>query len=158
MNRSTPGLPVHHQLPEFTQTCVHQVSDAIQPSHPQSSPSSPAPNPSQHQDLFQWVRFSHQVVKVLEFQHQSFQWLFRVDISGLSVADVSVSWRSLSEMVWQHPAKIKMHSYFEGNLCYKILYRYSLKILQISQICSLPCVYLSGKRQKQIVFNDRGEN
>ena len=53
MNRSTPGLPVHHQLPEFTQSHVHRVSDAIQPSHPQSSPSSPAPNPSQHQSLFQ---------------------------------------------------------------------------------------------------------
>ena len=53
MNRSTPGLPVHHHLPEFTQTHVHQVSDAIQPSHPLSSPSSLAPNPSQHQSLFQ---------------------------------------------------------------------------------------------------------
>ena len=53
MNRRTPSLPVHHQLPEFTQTRVHQVSDAIQPSHPQSSPSSPALNPSQHQSLFQ---------------------------------------------------------------------------------------------------------
>ena len=53
MNRSTPGLPVHHQLPEFTQTHVHQVSDAIQPSHPLSSPSSPAPNPSQNQSLVQ---------------------------------------------------------------------------------------------------------
>ena len=53
MNRSIPGLPVHHQLPEFTQTHVHQVSDAIQPSHPLSSPSPPAPNPSQHQSLFQ---------------------------------------------------------------------------------------------------------
>ena len=53
MNRSTPGLPVHHQLPEFTQTHVHRVSDAIQPSHPRSSPSPPAPNPSQHQSLFQ---------------------------------------------------------------------------------------------------------
>ena len=53
MNRSTPGLPVHHQLPEFTQTHVHQVSDAIQPSHPLLSPSPPAPNPSQHQSLFQ---------------------------------------------------------------------------------------------------------
>ena len=53
MNRSTPGLPVHHQLLEFTQTHVHQVSDAIQPSHPLSSPSPPAPNPSQHQGLFQ---------------------------------------------------------------------------------------------------------
>ena len=53
MNRSTPGLPVHHQLPEFTQTHVHRVSDAVQPSHPLSSPSPPAPNPSQHQNLFQ---------------------------------------------------------------------------------------------------------
>ena len=53
MNRSSPGLPVHHQLPEFTQTHVHRVGDAIQPSHPRSSPSPPAPNPSQHQGLFQ---------------------------------------------------------------------------------------------------------
>ena len=58
MNRSTPGLPVHHQLPEFTQTHVHQVGDVIQPSHPLSSPSPPAPNPSQHQCLFQWVNSS----------------------------------------------------------------------------------------------------
>ena len=57
MNRSTPGLPVHHHLPEFTQTHVHWVSDAIQPSHPLSSPSPPAFNLSQHQDLFQWVSF-----------------------------------------------------------------------------------------------------
>ena len=55
MNRSTPGLPVHHQLPEFTQTYVHRVSDVIQPSHPLSSLSPPAPNPSQHQSLCQWV-------------------------------------------------------------------------------------------------------
>ena len=68
MNRSTPGLPLHHQLPEFTQTHVHRVRDAIQPSHPWSSPSPPAPNPSQHQSLFQWVNSSHEVAKVLEFQ------------------------------------------------------------------------------------------
>ena len=68
MNRSMPGLPVYHQLPEFTQTHVHRVSDAIQPSHPLSSPSPPAPNPSQHQNLFQWVNSSHEVAKVLEFQ------------------------------------------------------------------------------------------
>ena len=55
MNRSTPGLPVHHQLPEFIQTHVHWVDDAIQPSHPLLSPSSPAPNPSQHLGLFRWV-------------------------------------------------------------------------------------------------------
>ena len=68
MNHSTPGLPVHHQLPEFTQIHVHRVSDAIQPSHPRSSPSPPSPNPSQHQGLFQWVNSSHEVAKVLEFQ------------------------------------------------------------------------------------------
>ena len=75
MNRSTPGLPVHHQLLEFTQTHVHRVSNAIQLSHPLSSPSLPALNPSQHQGLFQRVNSSHEVVKVLEFQlqHQSFQ-------------------------------------------------------------------------------------
>ena len=75
MNRSTPGLPVHHQLLEFTQTHVHRVSDAIQPSHPLSSPSPPAPNPSEHQSLFRWVNSSHEVAKVLEFQlwHHSFQ-------------------------------------------------------------------------------------
>ena len=68
MNCSTPGLPVHHQLPEFTQTHVHRVGDAIQPSHPLSSPFPPAPNPSQHQSLFQWVNSLHEVAKVLEFQ------------------------------------------------------------------------------------------
>ena len=57
---STPGLPVHHQLPKFTQTHVHRVSDAIQPCHPLSSPSPPAPNPSQHHSLFQWVNSSHE--------------------------------------------------------------------------------------------------
>ena len=79
MNHSTSGLPVHHQLPEFTQTHAHQVGDAIQPSHPLSSPSLPDPNPSQHHGLLQWVSSSHQVAKVLEFQHQFFQWTFRTD-------------------------------------------------------------------------------
>ena len=68
MNCSTPGLPVHRQLLEFTQTHVHWFGDAIQPSHPLSSPSPPAPSPSQHQSLFQWVNSSHEVAKVLEFQ------------------------------------------------------------------------------------------
>ena len=82
MNRSTPGLPVHHQLLEFTQTHVHQVSDAIQPSHPLSSSSPPAPNPSQHQGLFQCVTSSHEVAKVLKFQpqHHSFQRNPRADL------------------------------------------------------------------------------
>jgi len=82
MNRSMPGLPVHHQLLEFTQTHIHQVSDAIQPSRPLSSPSPPAPNPSQHQTLFQRVNFSHEVAKVLEFQlqHRSLQRNPRADL------------------------------------------------------------------------------
>ena len=75
MNCSTPGLPVHHQLLESTQTHVHRVDDAIQSSHLLSSPSPPALNLSQHQGLFQWVSSLHQVAKVLEFQlqHRSFQ-------------------------------------------------------------------------------------
>ena len=99
MNHSTLGLPVYHQLPEFTQTHVHRVSDAIQPSHPLSSPSPPAPNPSQHQGLFQWVNSSHEVAKVLEFhlQHQSFQWTglisFRMD--WLDLLAVQENLRSL---------------------------------------------------------------
>ena len=82
MNRTMSGLPVHHQLLESTQTHVHRVGDAIQPSHPLSSPSPPATNPSQHQGLFQWVNSAHEVAKVLEFQlqHQSFQWKPRTDL------------------------------------------------------------------------------
>ena len=80
-NYSTPGFPIHHQLLEAAQTHFHWVSDAIQPSHPLSSPSLPAFNLSHHQGLFQWVSSSHQVANVLEFQpqHQSFQWIFRTD-------------------------------------------------------------------------------
>ena len=76
---STWGFPVHHQLPELAQTHVPRVSDAIQPSHPLSSPSPPTFNPSQHQGLYQWVSSLHQVAKVLELQlqPQSFQWIFQ---------------------------------------------------------------------------------
>ena len=82
MDCSMPGLPVHHQLPKFTQTHVHWVSGAIQPSHLLSSPSSPTFNLSYHQGLFKWVSSLHQMVKVLEFQlqHQSFQWTPRTDL------------------------------------------------------------------------------
>ena len=79
MDCSLPGFPVHHQLSELTQTHVHQVSDAIQPSHPLSSPSFPTFSLSQHQGLFQWVSSSHQVAKVLKLHHQSFQRIFRND-------------------------------------------------------------------------------
>ena len=95
MNRSIPGLPVHHQLLEFTQTHVHRVGDAIQPSHPLLSPSPPAPSPSQHHSLFQWVNSSHEVTKVLEFQpqHQSFQWTPRTDLLNCLV---------MSNSLWVH--------------------------------------------------------
>ena len=79
MDYSMPGFPVHHQLTELAQIHVHRVSDAIQPSHPLSSPSPSAFSLSQHRGLFQWVSSSNQVAKVLEFQlqHQSFQWISR---------------------------------------------------------------------------------
>ena len=80
MNRSTPGLLAHHQLPEFTETHVHRVSDAIQPSHPLSSPSPPAPNPYQHQSLFQWVNTSMKWPKYWSF---SFNIIPSKEIPGL---------------------------------------------------------------------------
>ena len=82
MDHSMPGLPVHHELLESTQTHVHWVRDAIQPSLPLSSPSPPAFNLSQHQGIFQWVSSSRQVAKLLEFQlqHQFFQWTLRTDL------------------------------------------------------------------------------
>ena len=81
MDCSTPGFPVHHQLPALAQTHVHRISDATQPSHPLSSTSPPAFYLSQHQGLFQWISSSRQMAKVLELwlQHQSFQWVFRID-------------------------------------------------------------------------------
>ena len=90
MNRSMPGLPVHHQLPEFTHTHVYRVGDAIQPSHPLLSLCPPAPNSSQHQGLFQWVNSSHEVAKVLEFQlqfdvRQKLTWYFKETILQLKI-------------------------------------------------------------------------
>ena len=106
MDCSMPGLPVHHQLPEFTQTHVHWISDAIQPSHPLSSPSPPAFNLSQHQGLFQRVSSSHQVAKVLKFQlqHQSSEYSglisFRVDWLDLLVVQ-----GTLKSLLQHHSSK-----------------------------------------------------
>ena len=107
MNHSTPGLPVHHQLPEFTQTHVHQVSDTIQPSHPLLSPSPPAPNPSQHQGLFQWVNSLHEVAKVLEFQlqHQSFQRTPRTDLFRMDLLDLLAVQGTLKSLLQHHSSK-----------------------------------------------------
>ena len=107
MNGSMPGFPVHHQLPEFTQTHVHQVSDAIQPSHRLLSPSPPAPNPSQHQSLFQWVNSSHEVTKVLEFQpqHQSFQWTPRTVSFRMDWLDLLAVQGTFKSLLQQHSSK-----------------------------------------------------
>ena len=108
MDHSTPGLPVHHQLLESTQTHVDWVGDAIQPSHPLSSPSPPALSLSQHRGLFQWVSSSHQVAKVLEFQFQHH--LFTLFLSSERIA----SWHEYSDWLLLSPAFMK------AGLCYLI--------------------------------------
>ena len=107
MDYSMPGLPVHHQLPEFTQTHVCCVSDAIQPSDPLSSPSSPAFNLFQCQGLFQWVSSLHQVAKVLEFQlqHQSCQWIFRTDFFRMDWLDLLAVQGTLKSLLQHHSSK-----------------------------------------------------
>ena len=121
-DQSTPGPPVHHQLPESTQSHVHRVGDAIQHSHPLSSPSPPALNLSQHQGLFKWVSSLHQVAKVLEFQLQhsgliSFRtdWLDLLAVQGAlksllqhHSSKASILWLSAFFMVQlSHPHKRK---------------------------------------------------
>ena len=114
MNRSTPGLPVHHQLLEFTQTYVHWVHDAIQPSHSLSSSSPPAVNFSQHQGLFKWVSSLHQVAKVLEFQlqHQSFQRIPK-DWSPLGWTDWLSLWSKGLSRVFSNTT-VQKHQFFES--------------------------------------------
>ena len=97
MDCSMPGLPVHCQLLEFTQTHVHKVGDAIQPFHPLSSPSPPAFNLSQHRGLFKWVSSLHQVAKVLEFQ-----WIFRTDLPRDGLVGSPCSPRDLLKSLLQH--------------------------------------------------------
>ena len=107
MNHSMPGLHAHLQLPEFTQTHVHWVSDAIQPSHPLSSPSPPALNLSQHQGLFKWVSSLHHVAKVLDFQlqHQSFQWTPRTDLLRMDWLDLLSVQGTLRSLLQHHSSK-----------------------------------------------------
>ena len=116
MDYSMPRLPVHHQLLKFTQTRVHLVSDAIQPSHPVSSPSPPTFNLSQHQGLFKWVGSSHQVAKVLEFQlqHHSFQWIFRTILFRMNWLDLLAVQGTLKSFLQHHSSKasILWHSAF----------------------------------------------
>ena len=112
MNCSTPGLRVHQQLPELAQT---HVRDAIQPSHPLLSPSPPASNLSQHQDLFQWDSSLHQVAKVLELQlqHLSFQWIFRAYSFRMDWFDLLAVQGTLKSLLQHHSSK---HQFFRAQL------------------------------------------
>ena len=116
MDCSTPGFPVHHQLPEFAQIHVHWVSDAIQPSHPLSPPSLPIFNLSQRQGLFQWVSSEHKVAKVLEFQlqHQTFQWISGLISFRIGWLDLLVVQGTLKSLLQHHSSKasILWHSPF----------------------------------------------
>ena len=114
MNRS---LPIHHQLPESTQTHVHQVGDAIQTSRSLSSPCPSAPSPSQHQGLFQWVSSSHQVANILEFQlqHQSFQWTLRTDLLQDLLHSKGLSRVLSNTIVQKHQFLSTQLSFREGN-------------------------------------------
>ena len=128
MNCSTSGLPVHHQLPEFTQIHVHQVGDALQPSHPLSSPSPPASfNLFQHQGLFQWVRSSHQVAKVLELQHQSWMNIIN-EYSGL--ISFRIDWFEL--LVIQGTLKSLLQHHISKA---SVLRRSAFFIVQLSHPC-----------------------
>ena len=106
MDCSMPGFPTHHQLPELAQTHVHWVGDAIQPSHPLSSPSFPAFNLSQHQGLFQWVSPLHHVARILELQHQSLQWIYSELISfRVDWFDLLALQRTLKSHLQHHSSK-----------------------------------------------------
>ena len=126
MDCSTLGFPVLHHLQELAQTHIHWLGDAIKPSHPLSSPSLPAFNLSQHQGLFQWVSSSHQVAKVLELQlqHQSFQWIFRIDWLDLFAAQGTLKtflptpqFKSINSSVFSFlcsPTLTSIHDYWKN--------------------------------------------
>ena len=137
MNRSTPGLPVHHQLPEFTQTHVHWVGDAIQPSHPLSTPFPPAFNLSQHQGLFQWLGSLHQVAKVLEFQlqHQSFQWTPRTDLLYDGLVGSPCSPRDSQES----SPRVFSNTTVGKLIYFKIFFSYTLHACLVTSVMSKLC-------------------
>ena len=115
-NCSTPGLPVHHQLLKFAQTHVHRVGDAIQPSHPLSSPPPPAPNPSQHQGLFQWVNSSHEVAKVLEFPSNEHPGLISFRTDWLDLLAVQGTLKSLLQHHSSKPSILQRSAFFTVQL------------------------------------------
>ena len=168
MDCSTPGFPVHGQFLEFTQTLVHWVGDAIQPSCPLSSPSPPAFNLSQHQGLFQWVSSSRQVAKLLDLQlqHQPFPWIFRTDFlqdwllwSPCNPRDSQESsptsqFKSINSLVLSFlygPILISIHDYWKNHifdytdfvskvmsLLFKMLSRLVIAFLPRSKHLSIP--------------------
>ena len=154
MHCSTPGLPVHRQLLEFTQTHGHWVSDAIQPSHPLSSPSPPAFNLSQHQGLFKWISSSHQVAKVLEFQlqYQFFQRIFRTDFFRMDWLDLHAVQATLKSLLQHHSSKL-----FYQWQPFEILVL--MKILK-EHVCTVsPSVSLSiFLEQKSANYNSRAKS
>ena len=125
MDGNTPGCPVLHCCPEFSQTHVHWVGDATQQSCPLSSPSSPAFNLSHYQGVFQWVRSSHQVAKLLELQlqHQPFQWIFRLLSFRMDWVDLIAVQRTLKSLLQHHSLKAS------------ILWRSAFFIVQLSHPC-----------------------
>ena len=146
MDCSTPGLPVHHQLPEFTQTHVHWVGDAIKPSHPLLSPSPPALNLSKHQGLSQWVNSSHEVAKLLEFQlqHQSFQWHSGLISFRMDWVDLLAVQGTLKRLLQHHSLKasILWHSaFFIGQFSHPYMTTGKIKALTrwtyVSKVMSL---------------------
>ena len=132
MDCSTLGLPVHHHLPEFAQTQVHWVSDAIQPSHSLSPPSLPAFYLSQHQGLFQWLGSSHQVTKVLNLQHQSFQWIFGLIFFRMDCFDLLAVQGTLKSLLEHHSSKASI-------LWCSAFFMVQLSLEVNSSACQEPC-------------------
>ena len=148
MNRSTPGLPVHHQLPEFTQTHFLWVGDAIQPSRPLLSPSPPAPNPSQHQSLFQWVNPSHEVAKVLSFsfipskEHPGL--IFRMD--WLDLLAVQGTLRSLLQHHGSKASILRCSAFFTVQLSHPYMPMRKIIMVIILSLYGLVCYTATGNR------------
>ena len=133
MDCSTPGLPVHRQLPEFTQTHIHWVGDAIQPSHPLLSPSPPTFNLSQQQGLFQWISSSHQVAKVSEFQlqHQSFQWISKIISFRMDWLDALAVQGTLKSLFQYHISTTSLQYHSKAS----VLWCSAFFIVQLSYPC-----------------------
>ena len=146
-----PGLPIHHQLPESTQTHVHWVGDAIQPSNPLSSHSPPALNLSQHQGLFKWVNSLNQVAKVLEFQlqHQSFQWTPRTDSFRMDWLDLHAVQRTLKSLLQHHSSKasiLQCSAFFTVQLSHP--YMTTGKTIALTRRTLLSCIQNQNKDLK----------